>query len=484
VKDASLDPTDWEEYRRLAHKVVDECIEYLRTVRDRPVWQPVPAAVKAELSTPMPTKAQGAPQAFEDCLRLVLPYPTGNAHPRFWGWVHGTGTVGGALAQLLMATMNANVGGRDHGAVYVERQVVGWCRDLFGFPEDASGLLVSGTSMATLIGLAVARHARIPVDVRVGGLMGAPLASVYASAEAHSSVAKAVDLLGLGRRSLRVVPVDDEGRMDVPALRAMIDRDRQDDLCPIAVVATAGTVGTGAIDDLESVATLCSEKQLWMHVDGAFGALVRLAAPLAHRVRGIERADSLAFDFHKWLHVPYDSGCILVRDGREHRAAFSSSASYLARAQRGLAGGDPWFCDLGVELSRSFRALPVWLTIKEHGALRLGEKIAENCEQATYLAARVRDRAELELCAPVSLNIVCFRFVGAHGASGNVDALNEAIVADLQEQGIAAPSTLQLRGRSVIRVAITNHRSTRSDFDLLVESVVALGKARLAEALP
>lgn len=484
MTDVSLDPTDWDEYRRLAHELVDASIESLRTVRDRRVWQPVPTEVKAELSKPMPADGEGALHAFEDCMRLVFPYPTGNIHPRFWGWVHGTGTVGGTLAQMLMAAMNSNVGGRDHGAVYVERQVITWCRDLFGFPEGSSGVLVSGTSMATLIGLAVARHSKVPVDVRGDGLMGAPPLCLYASAEAHSSVGKAIELLGLGRRSLRAVPVDDCDRMDVAALRSMVRRDREDGLRPIAVVATAGTASTGAIDDLDAVASLCSEENLWMHVDGAFGALARLAPSLAYRVRGVERADSLAFDFHKWLHVPYEAGCILVRDGAEHRATFSSSASYLTHAERGLAAGDPWFCDFGIELSRAFRALPIWLTIKEHGTRRLGEKIAENCEQAAYLAARIGERPELELCAAVSLNVVCFRFVGGSGVPPHVDALNEGIVIDLQEKGIAAPSTMRLRGRTVIRVAITNHRSVRADFDLLVESVTALGAARLAPNVP
>jgi glutamate/tyrosine decarboxylase-like PLP-dependent enzyme len=217
-----------------------------------------------------------------------------------------------------------------------------------------------------------------------------------------------------------------------------------------------------------------------MHVDGAFGALVRLAPPLAGRLRGVEQADSLAFDFHKWLHVPYDAGCVLVRDGEAHLATFSTHNVYLERAPRGLAGGAPWFCDLGPELSRGLRALPVWFTLKEHGARRLGEKIFENCEQAAYLAARVAEHEELELCAPAPLNIVCFRFAAGDMPDAERDALNRELVADLQEAGIAAPSTTRLRGRLAIRVAITNHRSRRSDFDALVDNVLRLGRRRLS----
>jgi aromatic-L-amino-acid/L-tryptophan decarboxylase len=483
-RDVSLDPTDWEEYRRLAHAVVDESLDYLRTVRERPVWRAVPDDVKAELALPLPMEPEGARRAFDDCVRLLMPYATGNIHPRFWGWVHGTGTVGGALAQLLAATMNANVGGRDHGAVYVERQVIAWCRELFGFPEDATGLLVSGTSMATLIGLAVARNQGAGVDVRSNGLSRAAPLTLYAAEETHASVIKAIELLGLGRRSLRLIPIDGDYRMDVAALRRVVEEDVRVGCRPLAVVATAGTVNTGAIYDLDAVADVCRDQGPWMHVDGAFGALIRLVPSLAPRLRGIERADSLAFDFHKWLHVPYDAGCILVRHREAHFAAFSSRPSYLDSAPRGLAGGEPWFSDLGPELSRGFRALPVWFTLKEHGARRLGEKILENCEQAAYLADRVREHPELEICAPVPLNIVCFRFAGSDLPNAQRDELNQAVVADLQEAGIAAPSTTRLGGRTVIRVAITNHRSRRADFDELIEQVVAFGRRRAGSHRP
>jgi aromatic-L-amino-acid/L-tryptophan decarboxylase len=481
-RDVSLDPTDWEEYRRLAHRVMDQSIEHLRTVRDRPVWQPVPDEVKAALAVPLPVEPEGAAGAFDACVRLLLPYATGNTHPRFWGWVHGSGTAGGALAQLLAATMNANVGGRDHGAVYVERQVIAWCRELFGFPATATGLLLSGTSMATLVALAVARNEGAGFDVRSEGLRGGPELLFYAAEEAHASVGKALELLGLGRRALRLVPVGADYRMDLAALVRLLAEDRREGRRPVAVVATAGTVNTGAIDDLAAVADVCREHGLWMHVDGAFGALLRLSPALAPRLDGIERADSLAFDFHKWLHVPYDAGCLLVRRGEAHLAAFSSRHAYLAAAPRGLAGGEPWFCDLGPELSRGFRALPVWFTWKEHGGRRLGEKILENCEQAAYLADRVRGCRELLLAAPVSLNIVCFRFVAGEMDDADRDLLHQDLAADLQEAGIAAPSTTRLRGRTVLRVAITNHRSRRADFDTLIEHVVALGTRRLAGA--
>ena len=478
--DESLDPADWDAFRQLAHRLLDDALDHLHAVRERPVWQPVPAAVRQALAEPLPREPQGVERACRDVRDLILPYPTGNAHPRFWGWVHGSGTAGGVLAELVAAAMNANCGGRDHGAILVERQVIQWCRQLFDFPEGASGILLSGTSMATLIGLAVARHHLAGVDVRADGIDGAPAPLVgYASAEAHGSVARAFELLGLGRRALRLVPVDRDYRIELDQLRRAIARDRAEGARPFVVVGTAGTVNTGAIDDLAALADVCAQEGLWLHVDGAFGALIALSETLKPRLAGIERADSLGFDFHKWLHVPYDAGCVLVRRGDLHRAAFAMAPDYLRREGRGLAGGDLWFCDFGPELSRGFRALKVWFALKEHGTRRLGAAIARNCDQARYLAARIAETEGLELMAPVALNVVCFRLRAPGLEPAGLDRLNGEIVADLQEAGIAAPSTTTIRGRTVIRVCLTNHRTTRSDLDLLVDAIQRFGARRL-----
>jgi glutamate/tyrosine decarboxylase-like PLP-dependent enzyme len=478
----SLDPADWEAFKDLAHRLLDDVLDHLRAVPERAVWRPVPAAVRQALAEPLPVQGQGVERTCRDARELILPYPTGNAHPRFWGWVHGSGTASGVLAELLAAAINANCGGRDHGAIYVERQVIEWCRQLFDFPEHSSGILVSGTSMATLIGLAVARHHLAGTDVRADGIRGAPALVGYASAEAHGSVARAFELLGLGRTALRLIPVDGDYCMELDALRAAIARDLALGARPFLVVGTAGTVNTGAIDDLAAVADVCAKENVWLHVDGAFGALIALSADLKRRLAGIERVDSLAFDFHKWLHVPYDAGCVLVRRGDLHRAAFAMSPDYLRRDARGLAGGDPWFCDYGPELSRGFRTLKVWFTLKEHGARRLGAMIERNCEQARYLAARIAAEPRLELMAPVALNIVCFRLRAPGLDDAGLDRLNAALVADLQESGIAAPSTTTLGGRTVIRVRLTNHRTRLSDLDILIEAVLSFGERRRSGA--
>ncbi len=474
----SLDPADWAAFRAQSHRMLDDMIDFLAQVRTRPVWQPVPDDVKRRLAEPVPTQPTALPDVYAQFQELILPYATGNVHPGFFGWVHGSGTPTGMLAEMLAAGMNANVGGRDHGAVYVERQVIEWCRSLFGFPEGTSGVLVTGTSMANLIGLLVARTAKLGASVRTDGIgeRGQRLVA-YCSSAAHGCIAKAMEMTGLGTKALRCIAVDDHHRIDVAALAQTIAIDRQNGLVPFLVVGTAGTVDIAAIDDLTALADLCAAQNIWFHVDGAFGAMAQLSPELAPRLAGIERADSLAFDFHKWLHVPYDAACILVRHGDLHAQTFSSQAPYLARVPRGLAAGAPWFCDYGPDLSRGFRALKVWFTLKEYGTERLGQAVLRNVALARYLAERVAATPELELLAPVQLNIVCFRYHNPRLSEAQLNSLNADLVADLQASGIAAPSTTVLDRRLAIRVNITNHRSDAAMIDALLAAAVTRGKA-------
>ncbi|MEJ0071551.1 MAG: pyridoxal-dependent decarboxylase [Pseudomonadota bacterium] len=474
----SLDPADWAAFRAQAHRMLDDMVDFVAQVRERPVWQPVPDAVKQRLAEPVPALPTPLAEVYRQFQELILPYATGNIHPGFLGWVHGSGTPTGMLAEMLAAGMNANVGGRDHGAVYVERQVIEWCRSLFDFPEGASGVLVTGTSMANLIGLLVARTDRLGTATRADGIGDAGQRLVaYCSSAAHGCIAKAMEIGGLGTQALRLIAVDDHHRMDVAALARTIAADRRNGLTPFLVVGTAGTVDIAAIDDLGALADLCAAEDVWFHVDGAFGAMAQLSPALAPRLAGIERADSLAFDFHKWLHVPYDAACILVRDGALHAQTFASSAPYLARVPRGLAAGAPWFCDYGPDLSRGFRALKVWFTLKEYGTARLGAAVLQNCRLASRLAERVAATPELELLAPVQLNIVCFRYRHPRLSEAQLNSLNADLVADLQQSGIAAPSTTLLDRRLAIRVNITNHRTDEATLEALLGAVVARGKA-------
>jgi aromatic-L-amino-acid decarboxylase len=465
----SLDPQDWTDLRSQAHRMLDDMLDYIAHIRERPVWQPIPASVRENFRSDLPRAATPLAAVHREFMDFVLPYAGGNVHPGFMGWVQGGGTAEGMLAEMLAGGLNANLGGRDQAPIEVERQIVAWARQLFGFPADASGLFVTGTSMANLLAVLVARTARLGTAARRQGI-GANRLRAYTSASAHGCVVQAMDLAGFGSDALRLVPVDASSRMDINALRAMIQKDRDDGLEPFLVTASAGTVDVGAIDDLKAIAALCRKEKLWFHIDGAYGALGMLSPEIAPRLDGIAEADSIAFDFHKWGQVPYDAGFFLVRDGRQHYETFASPAAYLRRETRGLAAGSPWPCDFGPDLSRGFRALKTWFTLKVHGADAIGATIAKSCALARYLEQRVQGEPKLELLAPAQLNIVCFRY-----RSEDSDRVNAAIVADLQESGIAAPSTTTIDGRLAIRAALFNHRTQPADVDAMVDAVLRFG---------
>jgi aromatic-L-amino-acid/L-tryptophan decarboxylase len=460
--------------RAQGHRMLDDMFDYLESIRSRPVWQPMDDATRAAFRTALPRQPTPLATVHEEFLTDVLPYVVGNAHPGFVGWVHGGGTVVGMLAEMLAGGLNANCGGRDHSAIEVERQITAWLRELFGFPEGASGVFVTGTSLANFVALLIARRVALGAGVRRDGLAagGAPLVA-YTSVAAHACIARAMDYAGLGDQALRRIAVDANHRIDVAALREAIRRDRTAGRMPFALIGNAGTVDIGAIDDLAALANLAAAEQLWFHVDGAFGALGMLAPEIAPRLVGIERADSIALDFHKWGQVPYDAGFVLVRDGAAHRETFATQVDYLQRGTRGLAAGSFWPHDFGPDLSRGFRALKTWFTLRVYGTDALGAAIARTCRVARHLEARIASEPRLELLAPVQLNIVCFGFRGP-----DPDALNAAIVADIQESGVAVPSTTRLAGRLAIRAAIVNHRTREHDIDRLVDAVLEHGDRR------
>jgi aromatic-L-amino-acid decarboxylase len=479
VREESLDPSsahDWRELRALGHQMLDDMFGYLEHVRERPVWQRIPDATKATFTTPIPRTAHGADAAYEEFKEHILPYPLGNIHPRFWSWVCGTGSAGGMLAEMLSATMNSNVHGGDHAAIYVEQQVLAWLKEAIGYPLDATGVLVTGGTMANLLGLLVARNAKADWDIKAEGIsQGTRALIVYASREAHSSSIKSMEALGLGSNNLRSIPTDANFRIRLDALEAAIKLDRDIGNIPICVVGNAGTVNTGAIDDLDAIATLCHDQGLWFHVDGAFGATAAISPSLRPLLRGLERADSLAFDLHKWMFMPYDVGCILIRWPGQHHRAFDYAAPYLDPHGRGITAGPMQFSRYGIDLSRGFRALKVWFSIKEHGLAKYQALVEQHVAHARYLESLVNATPALELLAPVSLNIVCFRFRGALDDEATLNAVNKEIVLRLQEAGIAAPSSTVINGKFAIRVAHTNHRSRHEDFALLVREVVRIG---------
>jgi aromatic-L-amino-acid decarboxylase len=468
-KAASLDPADWGDLRAQGHRMLDDMFDNLETVAERPLWQAPTPDQRARYRAELPRTPGRLEDAHAQFMADVAPYGSGNRHPGFMGWVQGGGTAVGMLAEMLAGGLDANLGGRDHMPIEVERQVALWMAELFGFGPEASGIFLTGTSLANLCAVLVARDRALGADVRHTGVRDVRVVA-YASKGVHSCIVRAMDMTGLGWDRLRLIETDAYHAISLPALEAAIAADRALGLKPFLIVGTAGSVDVGAIDDLDGLADIAAREGAAFHVDGALGALGVLAPGVAPRLKGIERADSLALDFHKLAQVPYDAGFLLVRDAAAHKRTFTySEAAYLRHAERGLAGGEWWPCDFGPDLSRGFRALKVWFSLKTYGLDALGAVIGRACDLAADLAARIEASPELELLAPVGLNIVCFGYVGGD---------NAAIAADLQEAGRVAPSTTTLNGKTALRAAIVNHRTGPQDIEALVEGVLALGRAR------
>ncbi|HML30589.1 MAG TPA: pyridoxal-dependent decarboxylase, partial [Hyphomicrobium sp.] len=451
---ASLDPEDWSDFKERAHEALDLVLAHIEGIRDQPVWQPPSPDVLTYFSQALPSAERPMEDVLQDVRDFIVPYATGNLHPRFMGWVHGAGTPVGMLGDLIAAGLNFNCGGRNHVGIEVERQIVRWTREAFDYPETASGLFVTGSSMANFLATIIAKTDAIGIQSRTQGLMnvGRPLIA-YTSSEAHSCIAQALQLSGIGSINLRQISVDASRRMRVDELDRAIIADRQAGAQPFMIVGTAGTVNTGAIDPLNDIAAVAARHELWFHVDGAIGALAMLSSKMKPQFAGLEKSSSVALDFHKWGHVPYDAGFLLVRDGAAHKSAFAQPAAYLQRADEGLAAGETWPCDLGVDLSRGCRALKTWMTITALGTDRIAASIEKTCALARYLATLIDKSDRFFLKAPVALNIVCFGIRDAEAES------IRDVVTRLQLSGIAAPSWTTLNGELVVRCAIVNHRT-------------------------
>ena len=473
----TLDPSDWDADRAVAHRMVDDMFDYLKSLRDRPIWQHVPDEVRAALDEDIPREGAPLAQVYDEFRTNVLPYPTGNIHPRFFGWVMGNGTITGMMAEMLMAGMNAHGAGFDQSAMLVEAKVIEWLAQLVGFPRDSSGVLVSGGTMANLNAFAVARNEKAGFALRDDGMQAkdAPRFTAYGGSETHSWIYKACELMGMGRQAFRATPVKDDYTADVEAMRARIEADIAAGDTPFCIIGTVGTVNTAAIDDIAALRALADEFDCWLHIDGAFGSLAAWSERHAHLVEAQAHADSIAFDLHKWGYMPYEIGCVLTRRGDAQNNTYGTSASYLLPGMRGPAVQNTFFADRGIQLSRSFRALKAWMSMKEQGVDRIGAVIGQNIEQAQYLAQQVDAHDELERLAPVPLNIVCYRFNPGGMDDDALNSLNEEILLRIQESGFAIPSQTILQGRFAIRVNITNHRTTLDDLDQLLDETCRHG---------
>ena len=474
-RELTLDPTNWDEIRSLGHLMIDDMVEYLKTVSDRPVWQPIPQQVKESYTQPIPLAPSGPVDIYKEFKETILPYATGNIHPSFFSWAMGTGTPLGAYADLLASMMNVNAVMGEQSAMFIDEQVINWCKQMMNYPDTASGLLVSGGSMANLTALTIARNAtseqiRSQGNGTVGGLLVA-----YCSTETHASISKAIELLGVGSNQLRMIPVDKDYRINLELLKEQITIDKENGNIPFCIIGNAGTVNTGAIDPLQQLNELAEKENIWFHVDGAFGALAKLVPEYDTVLKYIEYADSIAFDLHKWMYMPYEVGCVLVKDAGLHKAAFVGSANYLLSHERGLASGPDARSNYGMELSRGFKALKVWMSIKEHGLNKYAQLIAQNITQAHYLGELVKSTPNLELAAEVTMNIACFRYNPGSLTDAQLNIINKEILMLLHESGVSAPSFTILQGRYVIRACITNHRTTKSHLDELITRVVSIG---------
>jgi glutamate/tyrosine decarboxylase-like PLP-dependent enzyme len=477
-----LDPPDWEEFKALGRRIVDDMADYLAGVRDRPVWQPVPPDVQARLGTALPRTATPMQDVYEEFRTTVMPYPRGNIHPRFWGWANGSGVPVAAYADLLASVVNCTLGSGENAAMMVEHQVLEWLKEAMRWPADGSGILTSGASMGQIIALAAARRAKSgTADIRgLGALADGRQFTVYGSTQTHHSVEKAVELLGIGGQYFRQIPVDAGFRIDTGALRRAIRADRDAGLHPLCLVGNAGTVNTGAVDALDELLVIAREEDLWFHVDGAFGAFAQLLPTHRTLLAGMSEADSLVFDLHKWLYMPFDVSCVLVRRADALESTFSSSADYISSTDQGPAAYSLAFSDRGIEQSRRFRALKVWFALKTHGIESFAASIAGNIGQIAHLTKLADSSDRLEVVSRSELNIVCFRYVWPGATADELNRVNQAVLTRLQVEGLAMPSHTVIDGKFVIRVANNNHRSERSDFDFLVEQVVAIGDELVA----
>jgi glutamate/tyrosine decarboxylase-like PLP-dependent enzyme len=456
-------PVSDAEFRALAARATEVAAQYLAGIETMPAFPETSGARTEEIfGAPLPEQGMGA-QAFT-LVPEIAKHVRPNS-PRFFGYVFGSGEPVGALGDYLASVLNQNCTAWRSGpaAVTIERTVVRSLAHALGC-EGCSGSLCGGGSSANLMGLAMARETKLPANED-----GARAGIVYASSEVHMSIPKALGLLGLGRKNLRLIPVDDKFKLRVDALRAAIAEDKKAGKRAIAIVASAGTVNTGAIDPLNEIADAAREHGLYFHVDGAYGALAAMAEP--KKFAGLERADSLSLDAHKWLYQPVDCGCLLYRDPAAAQRAFSHTGDYAKSLTADPIEGFAFF-EESMELSRRFRALKLWLSLRYHGLAAFRESIREDLRLAQRLAERIRNEKTLELLAPVELSAVCFRVKAAD------DRGNAAILKQVVERGRVYISNATIGGKFSLRACLVNHRTTEKDVDAVVEEVLAVAGAR------
>jgi aromatic-L-amino-acid/L-tryptophan decarboxylase len=491
---APLPDLDWDAERagRFGQRTVELWRDWLARLPDLPVWHSSTASqVRKAVSLEVPAAPMTEDELFVYLRDMVFESSFYPGHPRFLAYVSGAGTVPGAAADLLAAGLNMNAGAwiLSPSATEIEQQLIAFFASRFGLPKDtAGGLLTSGGAMATFAALKAARDDRAGWNVCEDGVGAGPPLVLYLSEETHVVSVRAADMLGLGRRSVRRIAVDADYRIRVDRLREGIRADREAGRRPFAVSISAGTVATGAVDPLNDVADVCVEEGLWMHVDGAYGGPAAFTQDLRPLFDGIERADSIAFDPHKWLYTPHSGGCVLVRDARRLREAFAVTAGYVKQDKESTGRGED-FGQMGPQFSRGFQALKVWVSLLAHGWDAYRSRISHDAALARYLGDRVTERPEFELACPVGLSICCFRFVPPGLPDGPdreayLDSLNERLMTEVQQDGRVFYSNAILGERYVLRVCIVNFRTEADDLDAVLDVTTEIGTRLDAEMRP
>ena len=482
LKEETLDPEEWDQIRTLGHRMLDDMIDFHRDIRSKTLTLPTKQAID-DIFAPLTENGEGKEEVYDVFLRSILPHQVINAKPRFWAMVAGTGSTYGMLSEMLASATNLGSETILAGG-YVHRQVIEWIREMLDFPPETGGVLVSGGSEANFTGLAVARNAMAEGDMKTEGVQGvSSKMTLYGSDEIHHCLERSVELLGLGSGAIRWIPTDNEYRIKVGSLKKAIDADKKEGHHPFCVIGNAGTVNTGTFDDLNALADLCEKEKLWFHVDGAFGSWVKLSDTHRHLADGLERADSLAVDLHKWMYMPYGIGCTLVMDRKAHYSTFvyGHEAEYLKSS---LELNEDIFSNphmLSLQLSRNFTSLKAYMLLRANGKRKYRKLIQQNLDQIGYLAELIMNEPSLEITAPVASNVVCFQYSVKGLEDSQTQELNKKILGTLWQTDPFIISDTTTKGRYMLRACNVNHRSERSDFDYLVENVVRIGDELVKE---
>jgi glutamate/tyrosine decarboxylase-like PLP-dependent enzyme len=484
VKEETLDPENWEEMRALGHKMLDDMINHQRDIASYPFSFPTSETMK-DICVQLPKEGDGIEKVYNIFNRSIRPYVMKNTDPRFWGAVVGTGSTYGMLSSMLTSGLNTLAETIFISGV-VHKQVIDWIKEMLDYPKEAGGVLVGGGSEANFTALAVARNKKAEVDMKIKGMQNVPRKMViYVGDGGHHCLERSIELLGIGEENLRWIPTGDDYRINVDSLKKSIESDRNNGLYPFCIIGCAGAVDTGAFDDLNGLADLAAKENMWFHVDAAFGGWVKISKTHRGLADGLERADSVAVDLHKWMYMPYGIGCTLVKDRLAHYSTFvyGHDAHYLRTGFEMAKDRDKLESphSLALPLSREFPSLKAYMLLRAYGRDKYSRLIQQNLDQARYLAKLVDDDPELELTAPVASNVVCFRYNPGGLSEAEIDGLNQKISDGVNKVNFWMTSDTVVKGRFTLRAAIVNHRSKRTDFDYIVGLVKELGRKAFSD---